>query len=158
MEEEKNGSKKLLLGFLSETTSINGKLSYPELIANSANLLYISLERPIISRFAGIDTVATALTFTLYHLLANKDKWERLRTEVKKQFMSEDEINYTSVGSLTYLDAVIRESLLPSILNLLSGLRIRPSLVAPFPHLTPAEGMLIDGTFVPGNVTAFPSH
>jgi Cytochrome P450 len=115
------------------------------------------LETVVISRFAGIDTVATALTFTLYHLIANKDKWERLRTEVKKQFSSEDEINYTSVGSLAYLDAVIRESLFPAILNLLSGLRIRPSLVAPFPHLTPPEGMLIDGTFVPGNVTTI-SH
>jgi len=41
MEEEKNGSKKLLLGFLSENTATSGKLSYPELIANSANLLYI---------------------------------------------------------------------------------------------------------------------
>ena len=107
------------------------ELSYLELTTNSTNLL-----------FAGVDTTSTGLTFTLYHLLANPKKWDRLCKEVRGRFSSAKEITNHATSALPYLDAVIHE-----------GLRLRSPTPSFLPRVTPREGMMIAGIYVPGNVS-----
>lgn len=64
------------------------------------------------NRFASVDTTGTALTFTLYHVLANQRVWKRLCDEVRSRFTSEEEITHTAVSLLPYLDAIIHEGTL----------------------------------------------
>ena len=60
-------------------------------------------------RAAGVDTTATGLTFTLYHLLANPSAWERLSQEVRSHFRSAKEITQITTAGLPWLDAVMHE-------------------------------------------------
>lgn len=58
---------------------------------------------------AGSETTAAALTFLLYHILANRKHWERLSTELRTKFRSADEMTNSSLALMPFLDAVIRE-------------------------------------------------
>jgi cytochrome P450 len=60
-------------------------------------------------RTASSDTTATALTFITYHLLANRESWDRLCGEIRPLFNSAEEIVHTTIATLPYLNAVIHE-------------------------------------------------
>ena len=70
--------------------------------------------RSLFSNFsnAGSDTAATALTFLLYNLLANRAYWDRLVAEVLENIDSPDEI-FKSHRNLPFLDACVSESTSP---------------------------------------------
>ncbi|KAK2024329.1 isotrichodermin C-15 hydroxylase [Colletotrichum zoysiae] len=87
---------------------------------------------------AGSETTATALSGHLYHLLKTPAALKKATDEVRSGFESEDEINYASVERLTYLDACIREAL-----------RIYPAVPSTVPRITPPEGNMIFGEYVP---------
>ena len=63
--------------------------------------------------FAAMDTTSNALCRILYILSKNQDVQDRLRAEIReaKQRFGDGELSYDQLGSLTYLDAVIRETL-----------------------------------------------
>lgn len=58
---------------------------------------------------AGSDTTAVTLTFLLYNLLAKRDYWNRLVTEVFDNITSPDEI-FKSQFNLPFLNACVSES------------------------------------------------
>ena len=60
---------------------------------------------------AGYETTATLLTYTSYALSMNQEKQDKLRQEVKDAFGNGKELDYETVSSLPYLDAVISETL-----------------------------------------------
>ena len=91
---------------------------------------------------AGSEPVASVLSGATYYLLRNKDALQKVTNEIRKVFKSEEEINFTSVGQLRYLHAVIEESL-----------RMYPPVPGTLLRLTPPEGDLINGHAVPGNVS-----
>lgn len=68
-------------------------------IASNASLLII----------AGSETTATLLSGTTFHLLTNRDKYNKLVGEIREKFSSEEEINMSSVNDLPYLLAVLQE-------------------------------------------------
>ena len=92
--------------------------------------------------FAGSETSATALSVATYYLLTHKAVLDKVCKEVRSAFHSEDEISFTSVNQLSYLNAVIEESF-----------RIHPTVPSAQPKLSLPAGTVIDGRFVPGNVS-----
>ncbi|PLB51667.1 putative cytochrome P450 [Aspergillus steynii IBT 23096] len=113
----------------------NGKMDLEELSAHTSTLV-----------IAGGETVATFLAATTYHLLTNPPVYKRLRSEIRNRYHSWSDIDATSALKLPYLQAVISE-----------GLRIYPPGSQGFPRTTPAEGIMVDGVHIPGNVDVYTS-
>ena len=93
---------------------------------------------------AGSETTATLLSGATYFMLQNPAVLHRVQKEVRTTFKNEDDITLRSVSmpsSLTYMDAVLQESL-----------RCYPSIPATLPRMTGPEGAFIDGNYVPGKV------
>ena len=91
---------------------------------------------------AGSETSATILSAATYYLLTHKAALNKICKEVRSAFHAEDEINFTSVKQLSYLNAVIEESL-----------RMFPAVPSTQPRFSFPAGTVIDGHFVPGNVS-----
>ena len=63
--------------------------------------------------FAAMDTTSNALCRILWLLSKNQDVQDKLRAEIReaKQKFGDGDLDYDQLGSLTYLDAVIKETL-----------------------------------------------
>ena len=97
---------------------------------------------------AASDTTAATLTFVLYYILANPQHWTRLVHEVRSHFSSEEEINGHSTTPLSFLNAVIHETL-----------RLRPPAPSNLQRVVPEEGIIIDGHYIsPGTVVSTPTY
>jgi cytochrome P450 len=109
------------------------------LIANTSDdaagraLLY-GESRLIIS--AGGETTSSALTFIFVHLATHPATMYALREEFRA-----NESTYHCQRPLPLLDAVINESM-----------RMWPSVFFPAQRVTPAEGLSINGHFIPGDM------
>ena len=95
-----------------------------------------------------------SLTFTIYHCLANRQVWQRLRDEIRTKFSTADEITGRSTATLDYLDAVIHEGIIAQFFSKV-GTRLRPAAPSNLIRETPPEGMMIAGYFIPGKVVLF---
>ena len=104
----------------------DGTFTEKEIIGNALILL-----------FAGEDTTAHTLGWTIWLLATHPDVQERLVTEAR-QVLGEDPFpcDYGAVGSLHYAEAVLRESL-------------RVKVVAPLLTMEPLEDMTICDTHIP---------
>jgi cytochrome P450 len=91
---------------------------------------------------AGSETTATLLSGCTYLLQKNPRVLEKLQAEIRSSFSAEEEITMLSVSHLSYLDAVIEESL-----------RLYPPVPIALNRLTPPEGAEVCGEWVPGNVS-----
>ena len=96
---------------------------------------------------AGSETTATLLSGSTFYLLKNPDCLRRVTDEVRGAFASADDIKLSTVEKLPYLCAVLEESL-----------RIYPPVPAVFLRRTKPDGLVVDGKFVPGNVSLLPSR
>lgn len=76
-----------------------------------------------------------------YHLLSTPNAYQKLRDEIRARYNHLSEITSTTALQLPYLQAVISE-----------GLRIYPPGSQGFPRNTPPQGIVVKGTYVPGNV------
>lgn len=91
---------------------------------------------------AGGETVASFLAAVTYYLLSTPEAYKRVRDEIRGRYRDISEIDSTSALQLPYLQAVITE-----------GLRIYPPGSQGFPRVTPPEeGIMVNGSYVPGNV------
>ena len=91
---------------------------------------------------AGSETSATALSGATYYLLKQRATLEKVCKEVRGAFQRESDINFISVARLPYLGAVLEETL-----------RIYTPVPSEQRRVTLPEGNIIDGHFVPGNVS-----
>lgn len=91
---------------------------------------------------AGSETTATVLSGVTYLLTANPQTLERLTKEVRSTFTSEDEITIESVGRLQYMLACLDEAL-----------RMYPPVAVGLPRVTPDDGAMVAGHFVPKGVS-----
>ena len=94
---------------------------------------------------AGSESTATALSGALYLLLTHDVVYERLVAEIHAAHESEEDITLASTQRLTYLDAVITETL-----------RIYPPVAISMPRCVPGakgDGEVIAGAFVPAGTT-----
>jgi len=108
----------------------------------SASPSAISLEddsRVVI--IAGSETTATTLGGILFYLAKHPEKQKKLQRLLDEAMPGGySEWSYEKVKSVTYVDDFINETL-----------RLRPALLTGGPRETPAEGLEIDGTYIPGN-------
>lgn len=110
-------------------------MSRDELVANSAVLI-----------IAGSETTASLLCGMTYLLAKNRHVLQRLTEEVRSSFGSEDEIDIISTQKLSYLQAVIEESL-----------RYFPPAVGALPRVIAPGGDHIVDRYVPEGVSPPPS-
>ncbi|EGG12283.1 uncharacterized protein MELLADRAFT_123517 [Melampsora larici-populina 98AG31] len=110
-----------LLGEDSETGT---KLSFSELVADSTLVI-----------IAGADTTRTVMVALFLYLLRSPKHMERLQGELSKA----TDLSSTSLSKISYLDACIKEAM-----------RLQPPSPANIQRITPDEGMMIDGIFIPG--------
>jgi cytochrome P450 len=90
---------------------------------------------------AGSETTATTISSVLYYLAHNPEVYQKLVSEIRSSYSSEEEITFNSVSGLGYLKAVIQETF-----------RIHPSVPVGLHRITPKSGSYIDGNWVPGGV------
>ncbi|KAE9366288.1 cytochrome P450, partial [Stipitochalara longipes BDJ] len=86
----------------------------------------------------GSDTTATLLSGTVYYLLQNPRVMQKLVAEIRESFINEDQINMTSVNSLSYLLAILEEAM-----------RIYPPVTLGSPRIVGEEGTVIGAYQVP---------
>ncbi|KAI9659484.1 MAG: hypothetical protein M1821_001742 [Bathelium mastoideum] len=98
------------------------------------------LNNAVVLVLAGSETIATLLSGATYLLVKHPDKLQKVTTEVRKAYMSSDDIDLMNVGQLKYLCATIDESLRLYTPNPIMSARI--SLKG---------GVMVDGKFVPEN-------
>ncbi|KAK0627366.1 isotrichodermin C-15 hydroxylase [Immersiella caudata] len=96
---------------------------------------------------AGSETTATALSGATYFLLTNPDALAKLQDEVRTAFKSADEINIASVNKLSYMLAVLNESL-----------RMYPPVTAGLVRVVPPGGAEIAGRYIPGGTSVEIQH
>ncbi|KAK1140603.1 hypothetical protein N8T08_010240 [Aspergillus melleus] len=87
---------------------------------------------------AGSETTASLLSGCVYYLLKNPAVYQKLLDEIRGAFEKYEEINLIAIGKLSYIHAVLEESL-----------RMYPPVPAILPRRVPAGGALINGEFVP---------
>ncbi|ROV96091.1 hypothetical protein VSDG_05050 [Cytospora chrysosperma] len=82
-----------------------------------------------------------AITTACYFLMRQPQTFQTLAEEVRGHFQDEAGITVASTTSLPYLNAVINETL-----------RLHHPTPGSMPRITPKEGMLIGGQFIPGGM------
>jgi cytochrome P450 len=90
---------------------------------------------------AGSETAATLLSGAIFYLCTNLLVMSRLVSEIRSAFTKEEEITFRNAACLTYLAAVIEESL-----------RLHPPFVTSLSRIFPPGGSMVDGYYVPGGV------
>lgn len=123
-------STSLTLWLLS-VTNISQKFSYPELVDNASILI-----------IAGSETTATTLSGVTYMLLSHPEILQKTLDEVRSSFSSEAEIDLLSVQKLSYMMAVLQETL-----------RMYPPVAASMPRRAQPGGDTICGQYVPEDVS-----
>ncbi|KAH2272658.1 hypothetical protein KXW63_008868 [Aspergillus fumigatus] len=108
------------------------RMSRQEIDANAATFV-----------LAGSETTAALLSGCTFYLLKNPHIYRRLVTEIRSRFQHPSEIRLSSIATLSYLNAVLEESL-----------RIYPPIPAMLPRLVPEEGAMINGEYVPAGETS----
>jgi hypothetical protein len=96
---------------------------------------------------AGSETTATLLAGCTYLLQKHPRVLQLLQAEIRDTFSNDKEITILSVSHLAYLNAVIEESL-----------RLYPPVPIALNRMTPPEGAMICGHWVPGNVCLLQMH
>ncbi|KAL6859545.1 cytochrome P450 [Trichoderma novae-zelandiae] len=115
--------------FMAAMTSKKGKdeITFQELTVNSAVLIV-----------AGSETTAGTLSAATYFLGRNPGPLKKLCDEVRSSFTSEEEIDLLSVSRLSYMLAVLDETL-----------RFHPAIPATTPRTINEKGDVIAGHWVP---------
>lgn len=107
--------------------------------AMSQRSLMLDSELAII---AGTDTTSTTLASSIYLLALHPDKLQLLREDIDECFTSINDFAYESISKKTYVNGIINEAL-----------RLFPPVPAGMQRQTPPEGIMVNGTHIPGNVS-----
>lgn len=91
---------------------------------------------------AGSETTATVLSGATYYLLINPRVMIKLVHSIRSSFAGSDEISLARVSENPYIMAVLHEAF-----------RLYPPAATDHPRISPPEGTIINGSFVPGHVS-----
>ena len=115
------------------------KEAYRNQVVPSPGSLYDEAQ---VMMFAGADTVANTLMLGFFHLLRQREQYNVLRQELQEAWPDiGNPPTSRKLEGLTYLDAVIKESL-----------RLSSGVVAGLSRVVPTGGAKICGVQVPGEV------
>lgn len=90
----------------------------------------------------GSDTTAATLTHIMYYLATYPEQLRKLRDEIEPLLQGRTTLDPKDVMAAQHLNGIIHETL-----------RLHPPIPSGFPRLTPKEGLVINGTYIPGNTT-----
>ena len=90
---------------------------------------------------AGSDTVAIALTHLFYYLAVNPGHVDKLRKELEPLMRGDEPFSVRNVQNGKHLNAIIYETL-----------RMHPPVPSGVFRTTSPQGIMVDGTFIPGDV------
>lgn len=96
---------------------------------------------------AGSDTTAAALTFIFYYLAVDPKLVEKLRAELTSLTNTEESFDLRAVQNAPLLNGVIYEAL-----------RMHPPVPSGTSRITPREGIIVDGVYIPGETTVIVPH
>ncbi|OQD88916.1 hypothetical protein PENANT_c003G00194 [Penicillium antarcticum] len=96
---------------------------------------------------AGSETSATLLSGCLFFLCTHAKAMNRLVSEIRTAFKKDSQITFGGQCGLTYLEAVIEESL-----------RMYPPFVTNLARVAPQHGALVNGQFVPAGTIVSCHH
>ncbi|CAG8927155.1 unnamed protein product [Penicillium salamii] len=96
---------------------------------------------------AGSETSATLLSGCIYYLCRTPRVMAKLTTEIRSSFTQDSNMTFRALEPLTYLAAVIDESL-----------RMYPPFVTSLARLVPTGGALVSGHFVPESTVVACHH
>lgn len=88
------------------------------------------------------ETIATTLFGTIHYLCQNAAVLKKLTEEVRTAVHHKEDFTLAKLGKVPYLTGVLKE-----------GLRIVSPGPVSLPRIVPAEGISIDGYWVPGHVS-----
>lgn len=91
---------------------------------------------------AGSESTASGLAGITFQLLKHPEALKKAVDEIRGSFVSEQDIEPDRVKRLPYLAAIVSE-----------GLRMYPPFPEGLPRLTPRQGAMICGQWVPGGVS-----
>lgn len=112
------------------------KETYPEIVDDDLVFQYT-----LFNMIAGGDTTASVLRASVYHLAKNPSCCERLQAELDGAGLSSLPARFKEVSGLTYLTAVVRETM-----------RVNPGVSLTIERVAPKEGLTLpDGRFIPGD-------
>lgn len=90
----------------------------------------------------GSDTTAATLTHIMYYLATYPEHLAKLRAELEPLLQGRMILDPKDVPAAKHLNGVIHETL-----------RLHPPIPSGFPRLTPKDGMVINGSYIPGDTT-----
>ncbi|KAK4978487.1 hypothetical protein LTR28_005318 [Elasticomyces elasticus] len=93
---------------------------------------------------AGTETTATLLSGLTFYLLENPKVMDKLVDVVRCAFATDKDMTFERLARLKYLNACVEE-----------GLRMYPPIPIGLPRVTPPEGAVICGRWVPGRTTVY---
>ncbi|KAJ6006631.1 hypothetical protein N7451_004575 [Penicillium sp. IBT 35674x] len=96
---------------------------------------------------AGSETSATLLSGCIFYLCTHSLAMRQLIAEIRSSFDKDTDITFRGAASLTYLAAVIEESL-----------RMYPPFVTSLARTVPVGGSTIDGQYIPEGITVACHH
>ena len=131
---DSGGQKKQpdIVGLMLREIKGGEKLSEAEITSNSVLIVG-----------GGAETTSTCLSATFYHLCKTPRVMQKLKDEIRKAFVTAEDISLKATANLPYLKATIDESL-----------RVFPVASYITPRVTPKGGHVIDGNFIPDGVRA----
>ena len=137
MQADPEGVEDIMKYFLEDYHSEKPKAFFDR------NILYTDSQAITV---AGTDTVAFVLANTFYYLAKDSRIQAKLREELTPAFGQTipNEFGDRDLAKVEYLCAVIDESM-----------RMHSAVGNNGARCTPPEGLEIDGTYIPGNVTVF---
>ena len=91
---------------------------------------------------AGSESPAVTLSAATFYVLRDRDIIQRLNSEIRRAFNSEEQITIAAVSNLPYLHAVLEEAL-----------RIHQPAPTHLPRVVPLGGRKISGHWIPGGVS-----
>ncbi|KAI5360555.1 Putative cytochrome P450 [Septoria linicola] len=127
--ETTSGKRPDIIGLMLREMKGGDRLTEKEILSNS--ILIVG---------GGAETTATTLTATFYNLCKTPRAMQKLKDEIRGTFSQSEDITLKAIADLPYLKAVLDENL-----------RIFPTASFITPRLTPKEGHVIDGNFIPGD-------
>jgi cytochrome P450 len=98
---------------------------------------------------ANCQISTNAVATCTYQLLRRPDAYRELLNEVQASFTTEADITVSSTQSLQYMEACLNEAI-----------RMHHPTPGSMPRVLPLQGLVVDGTFIPGNVrfSLYPRH
>jgi len=99
-------------------------------------------ENAFILILAGSETTASSLTGITYYLLKNRHVLDKLTSEIRAAFATQEDMTIQKLAEQKYLNAVLEE-----------GMRLFPAVPASLPRILPPEGAMICDRFVPGGTS-----